>query len=310
MSRRPRGDAILRILVPGPSNNGDKFRNYVSAWRDRALVVPKLWPVTGYLNRIPISDGIVSQNKEVPMIRTIEIAGLAGCCAMLIDSGACIAEPADDAQSSTSNSSQPSGDKKPGRMDPDHPLKIGTQYYPIESKRRGESGWCLIRFQVDADGLIRAAQLTASTGFDRLDSACLAAVVNGQMMPATIDGKPVFYWPEMPIVWSQGKPPARPNFNPFLVPKVRKDYQLKIGPDHYPAESREMHQEGDCTIHGFVKEDGAAGNISVSKSTGFAALDQACILAIQQAPFVPAQMNGAAVGAFFDINISWRLPTQ
>jgi len=91
---------------------------------------------------------------------------------------------------------------------------------------------------------------------------------------------------------------------------VRKDYQLKIGPDHYPPESRELHQEGDCTIHGFVKEDGTASNISVSRSTGFAALDQACIFAIQQAPFVPAQANGAAVGAFFDINISWRLPTQ
>jgi TonB family protein len=249
------------------------------------------------------------------MIRTFEIAGLASCCAMLIDSGACSAGPiTDDAQSSTSNSSllasQPSGDKKPGRIDPDHPLKVGAPYYPIESKLLGENGWCLVRFQVDADGLIRAPQLTSSTGFERLDSACLTAVVNGQMIPATIDGKPVFYWPEMPIVWFQGKPPTRPTFNPFLVPKVRKDYQLKIGPDHYPPESREMHQEGDCTIHGFVKEDGTASNISVSKSTGFAALDQACILAIQQAPFVPAQANGAAVGAFFDINISWRLPTR
>jgi TonB family protein len=102
----------------------------------------------------------------------------------------------------------------------------------------------------------------------------------------------------------------RPSFSPFLVPKVRKDYQLKIGPGHYPPESRAMHQEGDCTIHGFVNEDGTASHLSISKSTGFAALDQACILAIQQAPFVPARTNGAAVGAFFDMSISWRLPTQ
>jgi TonB family protein len=247
--------------------------------------------------------------------RAFEIAGLASCCAMFIDSGTCNAGPINDnAQSPTLSSSllasQPSGDKKPGRTDPDHPLKVGEPYYPIESKRVGENGWCLVRFQVDADGRIRAAQLTSPTGYERLDSACLAAVMNGQMIPATIDGKPVFYWPEMPIVWFQGKPPARPNFNPFLVPKVRKDYQLKIGPDHYPPESREMRQEGDCTIHGFVKEDGTATNISVSKSTGFAALDQACISAIQQAPFVPAQANENSIGAFFDISISWRLPTQ
>jgi TonB family protein len=134
----------------------------------------------------------------------------------------------------------------------------------------------------------RAAQLTASTGFERLDSAYLDAVVNGQMIPATIDGQPVFYWPEMPIAWFQANPPARPNFNPFLLPKVREDYQLKIGADYYPPESRERHQEGDCTIHGFVKEDGTVINIAVSKSTGFAALDQACIVAIQQAAFMPA----------------------
>jgi protein TonB len=247
--------------------------------------------------------------------RAFDLAALAACCAMFIDFGVCTAAPiADESQSSTSSLSLPisqaSGEMKPGRMDRDHPLKIGAPYYPIESKRLGENGWCLVRFQVDADGLIRAAQVTSSTGFERLDSACLAAVMNGQMIPATIDGKPVFYWPEMPIVWSLGQPPARTNFNPFLVPKVRKDYQLKIGPDHYPAESREMHEEGDCTIHGYVQADGTTSSIVVSKSTGFATLDQACVLAIQQAPFVPAQANGAAIGAYFDITISWRVPKQ
>jgi hypothetical protein len=82
------------------------------------------------------------------MIRAIKITGMAGFCAMLIGLDVCIAYPADDAQS---NSSQPSGAMKPGRIDASHPLKIGAQYYPIESKRRGESGWCLIRFQVDVE---------------------------------------------------------------------------------------------------------------------------------------------------------------
>jgi TonB family protein len=249
------------------------------------------------------------------MNRVFDLAALASCCALFIGFGACTAAPiADETQSSTSSSSlpisQPSGEKKPGRIDRDHPLKIGASYYPIESKRLGETGWCLVRFQVDADGLIRAAQLTASTGFERLDSACVTAVINEQMIPATIDGKPTFYWPEMPIMWSLGPSPARPTFNPFLVPKVRKDYQLKIGPEHYPAESRELHQKGDCTVHGYVRDDGTASDLRVTKSTGFVVLDQACISAIQQAQFEPAQANGTAIGAFMDINMSWRLPTQ
>jgi TonB family protein len=249
------------------------------------------------------------------MNRSFDLAAIATWCAMFFVCGAVGAAPIpDDSPSSASSSSlaapQASTEKKPPRMDKDHHLKIGAQFYPIESRRRRETGWCLVRFQVDADGLIRAAQLTSSTGFAHLDSACLTAVMNGQMMPATIDGKPVFYWPEMPISWSLGRVPARPHFDPFLVPKVREDYQLKIGPDHYPPESRQMHQEGDCTVHSFVKEDGTASNTVISKSTGFAALDQACIAAIQQAPFLPAHANGSPVGAFVDINMSWRLLTQ
>ena len=104
------------------------------------------------------------------MNRAFDLVGLAVCCAIFIDSGSSSAAPsADDSQSSTSSgplpASQASGKNKPPRMDKDHPLKIGPQYYPVESKRRGESGWCLVRFQVDADGFIRAAQLTASTGY-------------------------------------------------------------------------------------------------------------------------------------------------
>jgi TonB family protein len=250
------------------------------------------------------------------MNRAFEIAGVAGYCAMLIFYASCSAGPiADDSQSppaSSSSSLAPhaSDEKKPVRLDRDHPLKIGAQYYPMESRRLGESGWCLVRFQVDADGVVRAAQLTSSTGFERLDSACVTAVMGGHLIPATVDGKPVFDWPELPMVWFLERPPARPRFDQFLVPKVRKDYQLKIGPDHYPAESRQRREEGDCTIHGFVKEDGTLLNISVSKSSGSAALDQACVSAIQEAPFVPAQANGTAIGAFFDININWRLPAS
>jgi len=85
---------------------------------------------------------------------------------------------------------------------------------------------------------------------------------------------------------------------------------LEVGASDYPVTSRRMYQEGDCTIRVFVKEDGTASNMSVSKSTGFAPLDQAVCLAIQKAPFVPARSNGKTVGAFTDINIPWRLSAK
>ena len=214
------------------------------------------------------------------------------------------------AHSPKSINPQSSIEKTLPRMDIDHPLKISTQYYPPESKRLGEKGVCLVRVEIDADGVIRATQLISATGFGRLDSACLTAVMNQQLKPATAEGKPVFFWLEIPIFWTLGESSPRPRFdNLFIVPTIRSDYQLKIGPGNYPPESRQARQEGDCAVHGYVKEDGTANNVSISKSTGFAALDQACIAAIQQARFLPAHAHGAAIGAFVDINISWRLPT-
>jgi TonB family protein len=201
--------------------------------------------------------------------------------------------------------------KTPVRIDTAHPPVVQGSQYPPESALRREQGICAIRMQVDSDGLVRAKQLVASTGYARLDAACLASFVNARFIPATLNGEPVANWINMPLVWKLspgGGPWNAPTDDQIRVPIVEKEYGLKIGPNFYPAGSRAMHQEGDCTVHAFVKEDGKASNIGVIKSTGFATLDQACIAVIQQAPFVPAHANGIAIGAFADINIRWGLP--
>jgi TonB family protein len=50
-----------------------------------------------------------------------------------------------------------------------------------------------------------------------------------------------------------------------------------VGPDDYPLQSRANHQEGDCSIRALVDKGGTATEVGVSKSTGFATLDQACV---------------------------------
>jgi len=76
-------------------------------------------------------------------------------------------------------------------VDPNNPLHIGEEYYPDASKRIGEEGACRVRLQVRADGHIADAQVVQSTGFPRLDDACLKGVIGQRMLPATEDGKPV-----------------------------------------------------------------------------------------------------------------------
>ena len=88
------------------------------------------------------------------------------------------------------------------RMDPEHPLKIGGRYYPPESLKAREQGRCIVSVTVGADGWLRDASIQQSTGYARMDQACLDAVAGGHFIPATENGKPIERTIALPIVWS------------------------------------------------------------------------------------------------------------
>jgi periplasmic protein TonB len=94
------------------------------------------------------------------------------------------------------------GAETPVAIDPKHPLKIGADYYPDAAVRANEQGKCMVQITVDIDGHISQASIQSSTGYRRLDDACLNAVRGARMLPATKDGKPVEKVATMPIVWT------------------------------------------------------------------------------------------------------------
>jgi periplasmic protein TonB len=88
------------------------------------------------------------------------------------------------------------------QVDPKHPLRIGSDYYPDGSIRAGEQGKCLVQITVSVAGLVTQASIQSSTGFRRLDDACLNAVRGARMLPATEDGRPVEKTATIPIAWT------------------------------------------------------------------------------------------------------------
>ncbi|MGD0502110.1 MAG: energy transducer TonB [Steroidobacteraceae bacterium] len=90
-------------------------------------------------------------------------------------------------------------------QDPKHPLHIGEDYYPDASKRAGEEGRCIVTMTVAADGRITNETIQQTSGFPRLDEACLKGVHGQHMKPATEDGKPVETTVSLPIVWKLTK---------------------------------------------------------------------------------------------------------
>jgi TonB family protein len=94
----------------------------------------------------------------------------------------------------------------PPTQDPRHPLKIGADYYPDASKRANEEGRCVVEVIVTADGRILGETIQTSTGFDRLDEACLKAVHGQRMIPATEDGIPVERTVGLQLAWKLDTP--------------------------------------------------------------------------------------------------------
>jgi protein TonB len=80
-------------------------------------------------------------------------------------------------------------------------LHIGEEYYPDASKRANEEGRCIVTITVAADGRISNESIQTSSGFPRLDEACLKGVRGQRMLPATEEGKPVEKTVNLPIVW-------------------------------------------------------------------------------------------------------------
>jgi protein TonB len=87
------------------------------------------------------------------------------------------------------------------RMDPKHPFHIGEEYYPDASKRAGEEGRCIVLAHVAQNGNILDAAIQTSSGFPRLDDACLKGVKGQKALPGMEDGKPVEGHFAFAIVW-------------------------------------------------------------------------------------------------------------
>jgi periplasmic protein TonB len=93
----------------------------------------------------------------------------------------------------------------PGRVaiheDPARRIRIPYELYPLESKRLGEEGSCLVRLTVGINGNVEREEISVSSGSPRLDRACLDAYRSAHFIPATENGKPVIDTVEMPANW-------------------------------------------------------------------------------------------------------------
>ena len=192
-------------------------------------------------------------------------------------------------------------------MDPKHPFLLGDDYYPRESKRLFEEGSCAVNAFADAEGWVTAVQVVTSTGFPRLDAACIKAFDNARVIPGSINGVPTAAWEVFRFNWSLSSA-RRPKIPlPAEGSRPRMSTAPHVGDQYYPAEARAKHQQGSCVVVAKIGADGEARDPSIVKSTGAPSLDRACLGALLLASYTPQTRDGLALDTPVEFAFFWRL---
>jgi TonB family protein len=196
--------------------------------------------------------------------------------------------------------------RKFGKMDVRHPLHIGSDYYPKQSLKNHEEGRCYVAFLIEANGSVPAMQLLKSSGYPRLDTACIESVIDVPLLPATVNGTAVTGWSDFNLAWViDHVQPYAPRPERSVFPRVADDYEFQVGEKFYPEAARTKHQRGYCVVQTTVDSSGAALNPRIIRSTGSEILDKACLAAVTAARFTPELQDGKPVADSTDIAIYW-----
>lgn len=101
-------------------------------------------------------------------------------------------------------------------------------------------------------------------------------------------------------------PPAPPAPAPVSAPRFDAAYLNNPAPP-YPRQSRRMGEQGRVLLRVHVTPEGLAGEVRLQNSSGFTLLDQAALDAVKKWKFVPAKQGGAAVAAWVNVPVDFKI---
>src|SRR5450631_4491962 len=171
---------------------------------------------------------------------------------------------------------------------------------------------CLLRIWYNANGTIVVEQILKSSGHPEIDQACLATAIGQPLkVPVSLDPDSGG-WTQFPIIWDFVKRAAGDKTVPMeadpAIPALREGDAMHVSPPYYPEAALAARVHGICKLHVTVSEAGDVDELSIIQSTGSPELDQACLDATYDAPFVPARREGKSVSGTTDVVLDWRLP--
>ena len=76
---------------------------------------------------------------------------------------------------------------------------------------------------------------------------------------------------------------------------------MHVAPPYYPEAALAARAHGICKVHVAVSDAGDVDALAITQSTGSQELDQACLDAIYDAPFILRRREGKSVSGTTDV---------
>lgn len=100
--------------------------------------------------------------------------------------------------------------------------------------------------------------------------------------------------------------PAPPPAPPRMIPASAIQYLVPPAPE-YPRLSRRNGEAGTVIVRAFADESGVPHEVQVEKSSGFARLDEAAMVAVRKTRFKPYTENGKPVAGWVRMPFPFEL---
>ena len=101
-------------------------------------------------------------------------------------------------------------------------------------------------------------------------------------------------------------PVAAPAPPAVQLPSSDADYLQNPRPP-YPAISRRLNEQGKTTVRVLIGIDGQPQRAEISKSSGFARLDDAAVATVMRWRYLPGKRGGVSEAMWFNVPINWVL---
>ena len=123
-----------------------------------------------------------------------------------------------------------------------------------------------------------------------------------EVAPPPVEPNP----PAPPVAVQPIEAPPAPPAPPKMIPASAVQY-LDAMPPEYPRTSRRLNEAGTVTLRVYIDERGLPATVQISRSSGFARLDEAALAVVKKWRFKPYSENGQPTAGYAFIPVMFEL---